>query len=120
MKAVFSTSGEILDAPLDPRFGRAPRLLVVDTETEAASVVDNTHNLQAVQGAGIQSAQAVARAEAECLVTGHCGPKAFRVLQAAGIRVYTSEAPTVRAALGQLLAGELTELSAPDVAGHWS
>ena len=85
-KIAFSTSGEGLDAPLDTRFGRAPRFLVYDLDTGAFEVIDNRQSLNAAQGAGIQAAETVARSGAKALVTGHCGPKAFRVLRRPGSR----------------------------------
>ena len=120
MKVAFSTSGTDSFAPLDKRFGRAPKFLVYDTEIEVFTLVDNTQNLNAAQGAGIQSAQNVAESGAQALVSGHCGPKAFKVLSTAGIKVYPCEAPTVNEALKQFLAGELVESKAADVEGHWA
>jgi len=120
MKIAFSTSGADLSAPLDTRFGRAAKFLVYDTEAKTFTVADNSQNLNAAQGAGIQSAQNVAAAGAHALVSGHCGPKAFRVLAAAGIKVYAAAAPTVGAALELYLAGRLTALEAADVEGHWA
>lgn len=119
VKIAFTTSGDSLDAPLDSRFGRAPKFLVYDLETETFEITDNRQNLNAAQGAGIQSAETVARLGAECLVTGHCGPKAFRVLSAAGIRVFTTSAATVASALDQFKSGKLAEAAAADVEGHW-
>jgi predicted Fe-Mo cluster-binding NifX family protein len=115
MKAVFTTSGKNLDAQLDPRFGRAPGFIVVNLETGTVQSFDNQQNLSAAQGAGIQSAEAVARLGAHMLVTGHCGPKAYRVLQAAGVKVFTTDARTVRDALGRLRAGSLAEAAGADV-----
>jgi predicted Fe-Mo cluster-binding NifX family protein len=120
MKIAFSTSGADLSAPLDPRFGRAAKFLVYDTDSRTFVVIDNLQNLNAAQGAGIQSAQNVAAAGAQALVSGHCGPKAFRVLTAAGIEVYTSDAPTVAAALAQYQAGTLKVCQQADVEGHWA
>jgi predicted Fe-Mo cluster-binding NifX family protein len=118
VKIVFTTSGNDLNAPLDSRFGRSPKFLVYDLESETFEVVDNRQNLDAPQGAGIQSAETVARLGVNALVTGHCGPKAFRVLTAAGIRIYHTDAPTVAAALEQYRAGKLPEAKAADVEGH--
>jgi predicted Fe-Mo cluster-binding NifX family protein len=120
MKIAFTTSGTDLNAPLDSRFGRAPKFLVYDLETNAFEVVDNQQNLNAAQGAGIQSAETVARLGAKAIVTGHCGPKAFRVLSAAGIKIYNTDAPTVAAALEQYRAGKLLEATGADVGGHWA
>jgi len=119
-KIAFTTSGEGLDSPLDTRFGRAPRFLVYDLETGAFELIDNRQSLNAAQGAGIQAAETVARSGAKSLVTGHCGPKAFRVLSAAGVKVYNTDAPTVAVALDLYRTGKLVEAAAADVEGHWS
>lgn len=119
MKIAFSSSGETLESPLDVRFGRAPKFIVYDLDSGSLEAIDNRQSLDAAQGAGIQSAETVARLGVNVLVSGHCGPKAFRVLQAAGIKVYTSDAPTVAAALDLYRAGKLIEAKAADVDGHW-
>jgi predicted Fe-Mo cluster-binding NifX family protein len=119
LKIAITTSGDDLDAPLDSRFGRAARFLIYDLESESLEIVDNEQNLNAAQGAGIQSAQTVARSGAKFLITGHCGPKAFRVLTAAGIKVFNTDATTVAQALEQYRSGQLTEASSADVEGHW-
>ncbi len=119
MKIAFSTSGNEINAPLDSRFGRSPKFLVYDLDSEKFEIIDNQQNLNAAQGAGIQSAETVVRSGAKALVSGHCGPKAFRVLAAAGVKVYTSDAPTVDTALEKFKAGELKEAKGADVQGHW-
>ncbi|NWF91175.1 MAG: dinitrogenase iron-molybdenum cofactor biosynthesis protein [Ignavibacteriaceae bacterium] len=120
MKIAFTTSGESLASPLDSRFGRAPRLLIYDQDQDTFEVLDNRKNVEAAQGAGIQAAEAVVRSGAQTLVTGHCGPKAFRVLAAAGIPVFTTDATTVSAALEEFRAGKLQPAGSADVEGHWS
>ncbi len=119
MKIAFTTSGDNLDAPFESRFGRAPKFLVYDLEKESFSVIDNRQNMNASQGAGIQAATTVARAGAACLVTGHCGPKAYKVLSAARIRIFSSSAATVGEALGLFRAEKLVEALSADVEGHW-
>lgn len=119
MKIAFTTSGASLAAPLDRRFGRAPKFLIYDLEQASYEAIDNRQNRDAAQGAGIQSAESVVRSGAEVLVTGHCGPKAFRVLQAAGIKVFNSAANTVAEALQHYWAGELREAQSADVESHW-
>lgn len=119
MKIAFSTSGKTLDAPLDQRFGRAAGFIVYDLDTNSFDVIDNQTNLNASQGAGIKSAETVVRAGAKAIVTGHCGPNAFRALSAAGISIYNSDAATVSEALEQYRAGTLKESGSPDVQGHW-
>jgi len=119
VKIAFTTSGETLDVALDSRFGRAPKFLVYDLDADTFEVIDNEENLNAAQGAGIQAAETVARSGAGALVTGHCGPKAFRVLSAAGVKVYNTDAITVAAALDAFRAGTLKSAESADVEGHW-
>lgn len=120
MKVAFTASGETLDAPLDGRFGRAPKFLIVDLESGAFDVIDNRQNMNAPQGAGVQSAETVARSGASCIVTGHCGPKAFRALSAAGIKIYNTDAPTVTEALDRFRSGKLVPAASADVEGRWT
>jgi predicted Fe-Mo cluster-binding NifX family protein len=117
MRIAFSTPGESLEAPLDTRFGRAPNFLVYDLDSGLAQIVDNGLSRASSQGAGIQAADSVVRAGAGAVVTGHCGPKAYQVLHAAGIRVFTCRAATVGEALEQYRSGALVEQSGADVAG---
>lgn len=120
MKVAFTTTGSALDAPLDIRFGRAPGFLIYDLESETFEVIDNRRNVDVAQGAGIQSAETVARRGVKSVVTGNCGPKAFRVLSAAGIRVFTTDAATVAEALAKFRSGQLVEARAANVERHWA
>jgi predicted Fe-Mo cluster-binding NifX family protein len=119
MKIAITTSGHDLDAPIDPRFGRARRFLLVDQERHEVTIVENQQNRGLAQGAGIQAAQQVVDAGATALLTGHCGPKAFAVLRAAGVAVHAGAAGSAREALDALLAGEIPAADAADVDGHW-
>ena len=119
MKIAFSSTGNDLDAPLDPRFGRAPKFVVYDLDKKTFEVIDNEQNYNAAQGAGIQSAETVARLGAKAVVTGHCGPKAFRVLSAAGIKIHYTNLPTVAAALNEYCTGKIPASETADVEGHW-
>lgn len=120
LKIAFTTSGDTLDAPFESRFGRAPKFLVCDLESGTVSPVENGQAMNAAQGAGIQAAETVARSGASCVVTGHCGPKAFRALSAANITIYTSSAATVREALELFRSGKLEQARSADVESHWA
>ena len=121
MKIAITATGTTPESPLDARFGRAAYFLVFDPETNTWETVENTQNLNAAQGAGIQSAQNVIRSGARFVITGgHCGPKAFEVLRVAGVNVYSSDAPSVAEAVRLFRAGELEWVEAADVEGHWA
>lgn len=115
----FSTAGHDLTAALDPRFGRAANFLIYDAVQKSIRIIENQQGRSAAQGAGIQAAETLARAGVDTLVTGHCGPKAFKVLDAAGVKVFNCSAATVNEALNELLAGRLTAAENSDVEGHW-
>jgi predicted Fe-Mo cluster-binding NifX family protein len=119
MNIVFTTSGDTLDAPLDSRFGRAPKFIVYDLDNDSFEVVDNQQNLNAPQGAGIQAAETIVRLGASSLVTGHCGPKAYQVLSTAGVTIYNTDAQTVAEALERFRSGKLEVASSANVEGHW-
>lgn len=120
MKVAFTTSGNTLDALMDPRFARAAGYIIYDTVTDTFEAVDNQKAFNAAHGAGIQATEAIMRQGANCVVTGHCGPKAFRALSAAGIHIYQTQAQTVAEALEAYRAGALPTLKSADVDGHWS
>jgi predicted Fe-Mo cluster-binding NifX family protein len=119
MKLVITALGDTPESEVDPRFGRARTFILVDTETGTSRVVDNAQNLHAAQGAGIQAAQTLVDCGAEALITGDCGPKAFRALSAGGIRVYTAADLTVQEAVEALKDGRLKEAHQATVEGHW-
>lgn len=119
MKIVVTAEGATLDSPVDPRFGRARYFVLVDTDSGELAAHDNVQNLNAPQGAGIQAAQTVARLGAGAVLTGHVGPKAFAVLQGAGVTVCTGAAGTVQEALAAYQAGRLQAAAQADVEGHW-
>lgn len=118
MMIAFPSKGSDLDAFLDGRFGRSPRFLLVDSETGAWEPLENGDNVGASQGSGIQSAQTVIGAGAQVVVSNHCGPKAFKVLQAAKIPLLQCDPGPIREILEAYRAGKLREMEAPDRTGH--
>jgi predicted Fe-Mo cluster-binding NifX family protein len=107
MKVAVTSTGTSLDSPMDPRFGRARYLAFVETSNGSVQLVDNEAGMNAAQGAGIQTAQTVVDHGACALITGHCGPKAFQALKAAGIDVYVASGGTVEEVIRQHDAGKL-------------
>jgi predicted Fe-Mo cluster-binding NifX family protein len=109
MHVAISAQGTEWDAPIETHFGRARHLLIIDSETGRITVHDNSNNLNAMQGAGIRSAQAVTNLGAQVLLTGSIGPKALETLRAAGVLVYISEPGTVAKAFDAFQADQLLE-----------
>jgi predicted Fe-Mo cluster-binding NifX family protein len=119
MKVAVTAQGKSIDDKLDPRFGRAKYLLIVDTETMEYQALENTQNLDLPQGAGIQAAQNVINEGVGAVVTGNCGPKAFTTLTAARVEVYIGAQGTVRGAVQDFISGSLTKADQANVEGHW-
>lgn len=119
MKVVITAMGENGSDKLDPRFGRAKFFILADTETGAMSAHDNAQNLNAAQGAGVQAAESVVRLGAEAVISGNVGPKAFRVLKAANVKMYLSAEDTVAEALEKFRAGGLKQIDEANVEAHW-
>ena len=117
MKIIISSSGPAMDSTVDPRFGRASYLLLVDSETgELIESIDNSDRKNASQGAGIAAAAMVADKGAKYILTGVVGPKAMPVIEKAGITVIPNAHGTVREAVAQFTAkGSFTD-SQPDKA----
>jgi predicted Fe-Mo cluster-binding NifX family protein len=120
MKVVVTSTGETMDSPVDPRFGRARVFMLVDTETGEHQAVDNASGVNASGGAGVQAGEKVSKLGAEILITGHCGPNAFRTLQAVGVKVVIGAEGTVAEAIEKFKRGELSPTGNPDVEGHWA
>jgi predicted Fe-Mo cluster-binding NifX family protein len=116
--AVTAQAGE-LSSEIDLRFGRAKWLIVVDSETGDFEVHDNELNLNAVQGAGIQTGQNIANLGVQAVITGNVGPNAFKTLSAANVKMFLAEKQTVQEAIDSFKAGKLKEVEQANVEGHW-
>jgi len=114
MKILITAQGRNSTDAVDQRFGRASYHIIHDTEADTYAAIDNAAQLNAAQGAGVQAAQNAVAGGAEAVLTGHCGPKAFDVLAAAGVSIYSGITGTVVDAVGAWKRDELEQLSGPD------
>jgi predicted Fe-Mo cluster-binding NifX family protein len=119
MKVAVTAKGGQLDAEVDPRFGRAPYILIVDTETMEFEALDNSENVNAFKGAGIQAATMISEKGAEVLLTGYCGPNAFKTVDAAKIKVVADVIGTVTEAVESFKTGPVEYSSGANAEGHW-
>jgi len=115
MKIAVTSLGESLESPVDQRFGRARVFVLYDTDSGDWSSHSNKRNFEAAQGAGIQAGQYVAELGAGAVITGHCGPEAFRTLSAAGIDVYQGATGSVGDTVAAFEAGALKKSVRADV-----
>jgi predicted Fe-Mo cluster-binding NifX family protein len=120
MKIAVTSTGRESASPMDPRFGRTRWFIVADPEKGVWEAHANEQNMNAAQGAGIQAAQHLVNLGVEAVITGHVGPKAFRILKAAGVGIYLGKAETVEEALLLFKQGRLAKTDQADVEGHWT
>lgn len=118
MKIAVTSTGPTLDDTVEARFGRCPYFLIIEPDSLELEAIPNP-NISLGGGAGIQSAQLMADKGVSVVLTGNCGPNAFRTFGAAGIKVITGIAGQVRQAVERFKAGEITADSSPSVESHF-
>ena len=118
MKIAVSATGSSLDADVDPRCGRCHHFIIIHPDTMEFEVVNNSGAL-AGGGAGISTAQMIAGKGVDAILTGNCGPNAFQVLSAAGIKVTTGVSGKVQEAVRDFKAGKYQASSQPNVPDHF-
>ncbi|MBN1382925.1 MAG: NifB/NifX family molybdenum-iron cluster-binding protein [Deltaproteobacteria bacterium] len=119
MKIAIPAKGQDITSPFEQRFGRTRWFIVVDADSRDWKAYSNDTNMQAVQGAGIQTAQRLADLAVDTVISANVGPKAFRTLKAAGIRIFMGTADTVEQALTLFQEGRFPEASDANVESHW-
>ncbi len=117
MKIAVSSMGTDMNDQVDPRFGRCRYFIVVDPDTMEFEVLENSGAMSG-GGAGIATGQLVAGKGVGAVITGNCGPNAFNVLEAVGIKVMTGVSGTVQDAVEGYKSGKHQASSQPNVASH--
>lgn len=118
MKVAVSSTGNNLDAQLDPRFGRCQFFLVVNPDDMSFEALNNESAAQG-GGAGIQAAQFLAAQGAAAVITGNCGPNAVQTLSAAGIELFSGQAGTVAEVVERFKNGSLQPTGEATVDSHF-
>lgn len=112
-----ATRNSGLDSPVSSHFGSAPLFLVVDTATGSCREIPNGNQHHA--HGTCQPVEALSGESFDGVVVNGIGAGALGKLQAAGIRVFLANAPTVGQAVAAYVAGRLREVSpAAACAGH--
>jgi len=107
-----------LDDRVDARFGRCAYFLLIDPESLEVEPLENPSASQP-SGAGIQAAQFVVEQGVEFVLTGNCGPNAFRTLEAGGVQAVIGVGGTVREAVEQFSSGSVSGAAQANVPDHF-
>lgn len=118
MKIGITSTGEDLNAEVDPRFGRCRYFLIVDTNSMSFKSISNESAI-ASGGAGIQAAQTMTKEGVKAVLTGNMGPNAFQTLSAAGVLVFTGANGKVWDAIEKYKKGELKKIESASVGSHF-
>jgi predicted Fe-Mo cluster-binding NifX family protein len=111
MRIAITTTGDNLDSQIDPRFGRAQFILVVDGDGTLLDIIDNAKNRAAIGGAGIQAANTLAEKKVDVVLTGRCGPNATEALKTVGIEFGKVQSGTAKEVLHRFKQGEIPSVS---------
>jgi predicted Fe-Mo cluster-binding NifX family protein len=110
MKIAISSSGNRLDAQLDPRFGRCAYFLIVDPADMSYEVISNQGAARS-RGAGIQAAQFLAAKTVDAVVSGHVRSHVIQKLTAAGVDVFGKQQGTIKEVVAQFKSGGLKAIT---------
>ncbi|MGB9833050.1 MAG: NifB/NifX family molybdenum-iron cluster-binding protein, partial [Caldisericum exile] len=101
MIVAITSSGNTLDSIVDPRFGRCPYFIIVDTDTMQFKVIENS-GMGRQGGAGVNAAQLLVDEGVQVLISGNVGPNAEQALKSGGIRIITGVSGTVKEVIEKL------------------
>jgi predicted DNA-binding protein (UPF0251 family)/predicted Fe-Mo cluster-binding NifX family protein len=102
-----SAQGPDLDSKVEPHFGRAKYLLIVNARTGEFMAHDNAENRDAARAVGARTGRTAVELGAEAVISGSVGPQAFNVLRAGNVEIHTGATGTVKDAIEQFKSGGL-------------
>lgn len=115
MRVAITTRGADLSAQVDPSFEGAGSFIMVETQTMKHHLIKNDQPLP--QEAGIQAARNILPHYPEVILTGSCGPDAFRILQGEKVKVVLGVKGRISDAIRDWLEGKYTPASNASKAG---
>ncbi|MBW4827123.1 MAG: NifB/NifX family molybdenum-iron cluster-binding protein [Clostridiaceae bacterium] len=117
MKIGLSSNGKDLDSTLDLRFGRCNYFIIYDIEKSDFESIENK-GLTSEGGAGIAASQQLIDENVDVIITGKLGPNAFNIINKADVKVFKSQAISIKDAIEKYKKGELLELKESGPAHH--
>ena len=100
------------ETKIHENFGRADYFALVNSENDEIEFIENTAAAQS-SGAGVAAAQLCADQGADLVAAYHFGPKAYKALTAAGIKVLDlNKQKLIKEAYNDYQAGNLAEAEA--------
>jgi len=97
-----------LNSNICPQFGRAPKFIIYNLETETFTVFENKSALSS-SGAGRGTSENLISKGVEVVIARNCGGKALDALKSAKIKVFSNVTGTVKDAIEAFKKGKLKE-----------
>lgn len=117
MKIVISSTGKTVNDLVDGRFGRCKFFLIIDTEDEKVTYIENKGQSSS-GGAGIVATQQLINEKVDVVITGNLGPNAYRIMEESGIKSYQCENIQISIVLEKYNNRELEEIKLAGSAYH--
>ena len=112
-KIAVASMGPTLRDEVDVTFGRCACMVITEGHRGPHQAVSNpAHDME--RHAGVRGARFLREQHVRVLLTGHCGPEAFRLLEETGVQVVAGVTGTVRNALERYHAGKLPIAQRPN------
>lgn len=119
MKVCFPTDMyEGIESKVYGHFGSAPIFIIVDTETDNISIIDNKDKIHS-HGA-CNPIKALGKHKVDAIVVGGIGTSALNRLNLSGIKVYQAKSSTVKANIDMFKSQSLPELTSQHCCGGHS
>ncbi len=96
MKIAITSLDNNLDGGFSKHFGRCKSFVIYNLEDDSFEIIDNYQNLNATHGAGIQAAETIINTDVFGIISGDFGPKAYKVLKMNDIKMFKSDATTIK------------------------
>lgn len=111
MKIAFTSSGPDMDSIIDPRFGRAEYIVLLNEETGKLEILDNTSIKNEAHGAGTATAQKVFNMNPDIVITGNGpGDNAAKILKQMNVKIFVNaHSLSLKEAYDQFKQGKLSE-----------
>ena len=119
MKIAITAHGPGIHYQVSQQFGRCEYFAVYNNESNNFIFKSNILNILEKHGVGIKAVQILTNAGVEVLITGHCGPNAFKMLYDNKIKIYAGAFDTVQTAVKDYEYGRLKEIHTFDIEKHW-
>jgi predicted Fe-Mo cluster-binding NifX family protein len=112
MKIAFTAKGPGWDSMMDPRFGRAPFIVIYDERNQTLIYFDNSQSVNDAHGAGTATVQKIFDLKPDIIITGNGpGTNSAHALEQLSVKIFVDVYEmTVKQAYELFKSGKLKEL----------